>query len=225
MPKWQPSRGGEGAVCRVVSAPHAHGQRALSSPRGARRCRVRQGPPGACDGSNCSYLLKSSVPWWPLSRVLPAAFWGRRSVPIVPKGHVGGRVAFGPRPRLPWPRVRAERGRPRGWRVSLRGGRRLPGGWSWCSRQRPHSAEDRAASVRQHVREDVGLGTEERALSPGPGGVSRPCARTPACCRRRHSCGKGFGCKQSRWHGDSCGRPGPGRLPLGACPLVSPGCS
>lgn len=47
---------------------------------------MRQGPPGACDGSNCSYLLKSSVPWWPLSRVLPAAFWGRRSVPIVPKG-------------------------------------------------------------------------------------------------------------------------------------------
>lgn len=86
MPKWQPSRGGEGAVRRVVSAPHAHGQRALSSPRGARRCRVRQGPPGACDGSNCSYLLKSSVPWWPSSRVLPAAFWGRRSVPIVPKG-------------------------------------------------------------------------------------------------------------------------------------------
>lgn len=185
-----------GDICFVVTASYTRTVNSLLPPGTLEE----GGPPGRCDGSTCTYLLKSSVPCSPGDHYLwsfqQAAGVGVLS-PLCRRGHVSGRVAFGPRPLPPWPCVCVCEALPAqggglsasaGVVVSRVGGARAVG--SGC-----HLGEDRnnfclrlPVFFRQHVREDVGLGTEERVLSPGPTrGISCPFAllraRLPACCR------------------------------------------
>lgn len=93
-----------GDICFVVTASYTRTVNSLLPPGTLEE----GGPPGRCDGSTCTYLLKSSVPCSPGDHYLwsfqQAAGVGVLS-PLCRRGHVSGRVAFGPRPLPPWPCV------------------------------------------------------------------------------------------------------------------------
>lgn len=167
--------------------------------KGVLQVQSAAGPPGGCDGSSYTYLLKSSVPWCPGDRYLwsfqqpsgvgvPSPLCRRDTSvaewPSDPGLSRPGRVRVEPCP----PREVA-RQPPWGFVVSGVGGVRVVGSDCHLVEDRTHFCLHLPVFFRQHVREDVGLGTEERVLSPGPTrGISCPSAlrlraRIPACCR------------------------------------------